>query len=171
VAFAETADETRQRAAALDSKFAALKAARSDSEAEPLVAAIWALWRQSGRTEIDDMLRQGIALMRMGARDPALAVFDEVIKRAPDYAEGWNTRATLLYVLGEYDRSLADCEEVLKREPRHFGALAGMGMIGIAQDNYKAALSAYRRALEVNPRLLGREIIEALERQVEGQKL
>src|SRR5690606_13752579 len=110
-------------------------------------------------------------LMRIGAQQPALAVLDEVIERAPDFAEGWNTRATLLYEMDEYDRSLADCEEVLKREPRHFGALSGMGMIGIAQDNYKGALAAYRRALDINPHLLGREIVEALERKVEGQKL
>jgi tetratricopeptide (TPR) repeat protein len=99
-------------------------------------------------------------------------MLDEVVKRAPEYAEGWNKRATLLYIMGEYDRSRADCDEVLKREPRHFGALAGMGLIAIAQSDYKAALAAYRRALAANPYLKERdEIIPALVKKVEGEKL
>ena len=168
---AGAADDAAQRAAGLDARFIELKAATSDAQAEPIVAAIWELWMQSGREEIDALAGRARTLMRAGANDLALRTLDDVVRRAPDYAEGWNMRATLLYVMGEYDRSLADCAEVLKREPRHFGALAGMGMIGIAQGNYKAALDAYRRALAVNPHLRERELISALEKKVEGQRL
>jgi len=170
-AAAETDDAARQRAASLDTRFVALKAAASQSQADPIVAEIWALWLQSGNAEVDALISHAMTFMQAGRNSLALAILDDVVKRAPDYAEGWNMRATLLYIMDEYDRSLADCEEVLRREPRHFGALAGMGMIGIAQGNDKAALAAYRRALAVNPYLKEREIISALERKVEGQRL
>jgi tetratricopeptide (TPR) repeat protein len=170
-AAAETNDAAKLRAASLDTRFAALKTAASQSQADPIVAEIWALWLQSGNAEIDALISHAMTFMQVGRNTLSLAILDDVVKRAPDYAEGWNMRATLLYIMGEYDRSLADCEEVLKREPRHFGALAGMGMIGIAQGNDKAALAAYRRALAVNPYLKERELISALERKVEGQRL
>jgi tetratricopeptide (TPR) repeat protein len=110
--------------------------------------------------------------MNIGAYEPALEVLDAVIQKAPEFAEGWNRRATILFVVGLHDRSLKDCEEVLRREPRHFGALVGMAMIAIAQGRYAAALDTYRRALMVNPYLKERqEIIPALERKVEGQPL
>ncbi len=168
---ADAAGDAKQRAANLDARFDALKAATSDAQADPIVAEIWQLWMQSGNDEIDALVARAMGLMRMGANDLSLALLGEVVRRAPNYAEGWNMRATLLYIMGEYDRSLADCEEVLKREPRHFGALAGMGLIGIAQGTDKAALAAYRRALAINPHLKERELISALERKVEGQRL
>jgi len=168
---ADGAEDAKQRAAGLDARFIELKAATSSTQADPIVAEIWQLWLQSGNQEIDALAARAMTFMRMGGNDLALAILDEVVRRAPDYAEGWNMRATLLYIMGEYDRSLADCDEVLKREPRHFGALAGMGLIDIAQGNDKAALQAYRRALAINPYLKEQELISALERKVEGQRL
>src|SRR6476646_8072318 len=89
----------------------------------------------------------------MGQGLPALAmpILDDIVMRAPDWAEGWNKRATVLYILGEQDRSLADIEHVLALEPRHFGALSGIGLIRIAKGQPREALAAYRRALAVNP--------------------
>lgn len=168
-----TPDEAaKRRQGELDARFIDLAATGSESEADRIVAEIWALWLQSGDSEIDALVRRATEMMQIGASASALAILDEVVRRAPGYAEGWNKRATLLYLIGEFDRSLADCGEVLQREPRHFGALAGMGLIAIAQENFKAALAAYRRALAVNPFLKGRnEIIPALEKKVEGERL
>jgi tetratricopeptide (TPR) repeat protein len=83
----------------------------------------------------------------------AVALFDEVIARAPDFAEGWNKRATLYYLMGEWDRSLADCEEVIRRNPIHFGALAGFGLNYLQKDDLVHAAEYFERALEVNPNL------------------
>ncbi len=166
------ADESKRRAAELDARFIELKAAKSDAEAEPIVGEIWTLWLQSGRGDVDQLMGEAMRVMQRGGQQLALSMLDEVVKRAPDYAEGWNRRATLLYFMGEYERSKADCDEVLKREPRHFGALAGMGLIGIAQSDFKAALAAYRRAVAVNPFLKDRDqVIPALVKKVEGERL
>jgi tetratricopeptide (TPR) repeat protein len=81
-----------------------------------------------------------------------------VIRRKPDFAEGWNKRATAYYLAADYRRSLADCDEVLKRNPNHFGALSGAGQIHFALENYALALVWFRRALEVNPNMIGVEI-------------
>ena len=108
----------------------------------------------------------------MGQGLPALAMpaLDDIVARAPDWAEAWNKRATVLYLIGEHDRSLADIERTLALEPRHFGALAGIGLIRIAKGEHRAALAAFRRALAVNPFLKERfALIPALEREV-GEK-
>jgi tetratricopeptide (TPR) repeat protein len=81
-----------------------------------------------------------------------------VIRRRPDFAEGWNRRATVHFMAGDYRRSLADCDEVMKRNPRHFGALAGYGQIYLQLEEYEKAIEYFQRALEVNPNLLGVEI-------------
>ncbi len=165
---AQSAERDRQ----LDELFATLKAAKSQEEADAIVVRIWAIWNTSGNEAIDELMQFSLKLMNSAAFGPALEVLDTIVQQAPDYAEGWNRRATLLYIVDEYDRSLRDCEEVLRREPRHFGALAGMGMIAIAQGRHAAALDFYRRALKANPFLRERQaILPALEKKVEGQPL
>jgi tetratricopeptide (TPR) repeat protein len=84
----------------------------------------------------------------------AIALFDEVIARAPDFAEGWNKRATLYYLMGEWDRSLADCEEVIRRNPIHFGALSGFGLNYLQKDDLVHAAEYFEKALDVNPNLI-----------------
>jgi tetratricopeptide (TPR) repeat protein len=85
--------------------------------------------------------------------------------KQPQFAEGWNKRATAHYLAGEYKKSIADCQEVLKRNPRHFGALSGMGQIHLQLDEPGAALLWFKRALDVNPNMTGVELnVEALER-------
>lgn len=85
--------------------------------------------------------------------DVAIKLLDAVIKLRPDYIEAWNRRATLYYMQNDYGRSLADIQQVLMREPRHFGALAGLGMIMQEIGDEKRALDAYRKALAINPHL------------------
>jgi len=97
--------------------------------------------------------------------EAAVETFTRIIERRPEFAEGWNKRATVLYLLGEYRRSLADCDEVMKRNPHHFGALSGYGMIHLKLGDPARALAYFERALAVNPNLSQvEESVEALRR-------
>jgi tetratricopeptide (TPR) repeat protein len=115
--------------------------------------AMWEVWSRSGDAAVDRLLATGVE--QMSAREGELAVqtFTEVIQRQPDFAEGWNKRATVYYLMGEYQKSLADCDEVMKRNPYHFGALSGYGMIYLQLDQPAKALDYFQRALKVNPNL------------------
>jgi tetratricopeptide (TPR) repeat protein len=115
--------------------------------------ALWMLWSRSGDEAVDRLLERGIDEMHSGRHAEAIATFSEVIRRKPAFAEGWNKRATALYLAGEYQRSLADCAEVIKRNPRHFGALSGAGLVSLELEQERQALDWFRRALEVNPNM------------------
>jgi len=119
---------------------------------------LWLLWSRSGEAAIDAIMARGSEEMMAERLAEAIKTFSEVIRKKPDFAEGWNKRATAYYLAGEYDRSLADCDEVLRRNPNHFGALSGAGQIHFALENYDLALVWFRRALEVNPNMIGVEI-------------
>ncbi len=125
---------------------------------DPLVRAsaeqaLWQVWSRSGDDEVDGLLALGIEQMSAREGDAAVETFSRVIARRPDFAEGWNKRATVHYLLGAYAKSLADCDEVLKRNPHHFGALSGYGMIYLQLDQPARALEYFERALAVNPNL------------------
>jgi tetratricopeptide (TPR) repeat protein len=115
--------------------------------------AIWQVWSRSGDAEADRLFALGVERMHAGQGEAAVETFTEVIARRPEFAEGWNKRATVYYLLGEYAKSLADCDEVLKRNPYHFGALSGYGMIYLQLDQPARALEYFERALAVNPNL------------------
>jgi len=119
---------------------------------------LWLLWGRSGDAAIDRLMARGVGEMQSGNHGRAIGTFSEVIRKRPDFAEGWNKRATVYYLAGEHRKSLADCDEVIKRNPEHFGALSGYGQIWYALEDYPKALQAWRRALEVNPNMLGVEI-------------
>lgn len=126
-------------------------------------AALWDVWSRSGDEAVDQLLRIGIA--QMGERDIAGAVetFSDVIARRPDFAEGWNKRATVYFMLGQYEKSLADCDEVMKRNPYHFGALSGYGLIHLRLRQPDQALAWFEKALAVNPNLDGvRDSVDTL---------
>jgi tetratricopeptide (TPR) repeat protein len=115
--------------------------------------SLWAIWHRSGDPAIDSLLAQGIALMQSGRLPESVAVFSDVIVRAPGFAEGWNKRATAYYLMGDLDRSLADCEEVVKRNPVHFGALSGFGLIFLQKEDLPKAAEYFEKALAVDPTL------------------
>lgn len=118
---------------------------------------LWLLWSHSGDEEVDALLAKGIEQMQAHHLDESIATFSEIIRRKPEFAEGWNKRATALFLAGDLERSLADCDEVMKRNPYHFGALAGYGQIYFRLEQYEKAVEYWKRALEVNPNMAGLE--------------
>jgi len=115
--------------------------------------SLWQVWSRSGNSEVDSLFQLGIEQMNQGDPESAVKTFNLIIQKKPDFAEGWNKRATLYYLLGEYEKSLADCEEVIKRNPVHFGALSGFGMIYLQLGKPEQAIEYFQRALAVNPNL------------------
>jgi tetratricopeptide (TPR) repeat protein len=171
-AHAQADGDAAARAQRLDSLFALLKAAKDQDEGDAIVGDIWKIWLRSGSADLDARMEHATRLMAHGLLQPALGALDEITAAAPKWAEAWNKRATILFLLGEYDRSLADIERVLALEPRHFGALAGIGMIRSEKGELREALTAFRRALAVNPFLKERlGLIPALEKQLGEQPL
>ena len=131
-----------------------------DSDPEVRVhaeAAVWQLWSRSGDAEADRLLKSGIQRMEDGQLRQAVDVFTRITERKPEFAEGWNKRATAYYLMGDFDRSLKDCAEVIKRNPQHFGALSGYGMIYLRLGRPETALGYFERALEINPNMKGVE--------------
>jgi tetratricopeptide (TPR) repeat protein len=127
--------------------------------------SVWQVWSRSGDAETDHLLQIGIEQMGRSDGPAAVKTFTSVIQRRPDFAEGWNKRATVYFLMGEYEKSLQDCDEVMKRNPSHFGALAGYGQIYLQLDQPERALQYFRQALRVNPNLRGvAQIIPQLER-------
>ncbi len=126
--------------------------------------SVWQVWGRSGDAEADDLLQTGIEQMSRGDGPAAVETFTKAIQRKPDFAEAWNKRATVYFLMGEHEQSLKDCDEVMKRNPAHFGALAGYGQIYLQLDQPERALGYFRRALRVNPNMRGvQQIIPQLE--------
>jgi tetratricopeptide (TPR) repeat protein len=133
--------------------------------------SLWRIWARSGDQEVDRLYQAGLEQMNAGELQQSIVTFTRIIELKPDFAEGWNKRATLYFVAGDLRKSLADCDEVMKRNPYHFGALAGYAQIYIRLEYYDRALEYSRRALEVNPNLEGvRRNIELLERLLEQRR-
>jgi len=116
-------------------------------------AALWQIWSRSGDRAIDALFLRGVQQMAAVELTEALATFSEVIRRKPAFAEGWNKRATVYYLLGQYELSMKDCDEVLKRNRLHFGALSGYGQIYLALGDPDRAQPYLERALKVNPNM------------------
>jgi len=128
---------------------------------------LWLLWTRSGDAQIDGLMAQATEEMQAARYGEAIKLLNQVVEKKPAFAEGWNRRATVYYLAGELQRSIADCDEVLKRNPGHFGALSGLGQIYLQLDDEESALKWFRRALEVNPNMLGVEMnIKMLEERL-----
>jgi tetratricopeptide (TPR) repeat protein len=122
------------------------------------------VWTRSGDKEVDGLMQAGIEQMNRGDGPAAVETFTKIIQRKPDFAEGWNKRATVYFLLGENEKSLQDCDEVMKRNPAHFGALAGYGQIYLRMDQPERALTYFRRALRINPNMRGiQQVIPEIE--------
>jgi tetratricopeptide (TPR) repeat protein len=135
----------------------ALEALRGD---DPTLAAraaetLWQMWHRSGDPRFDRLLRDGAEAMERDELAEAEATFTRLIEEAPDFAEGWNKRATVRYVAGDYEDSIADCKETLARNPNHFGALSGQGLCHFMLSQFREAALLFRRALAVHPHLEG----------------
>ena len=158
---------TNQTDTRLDSLFSQLQATNSEIEARALEKFIWKIWLESGDSLVDRLMVGGIEAMGGGDYEKALTAFDSIVEGAPDFAEGWNKRATLYWLLGDFDKSIQDINRTLALEPRHFGALAGLAMIREAQMRPLDALRAFERALDLYPAMPNAsEKIRKLNRQL-----
>lgn len=146
------------------------------ADADPQVRAsageaMWRIWSRSGDSAIDKLFARGLQQMQDSAYDDALATFSQIVARKPEFAEGWNKRATLYFLMGQNEKSLRDCDEVLARNPNHFGALSGAGQIHLQLGHPEAALEFFRRALKVNPNLDSlRQMIPILEQHLRDKE-
>lgn len=112
---------------------------------------IWTIWSASGREDVDQVLLRGAQAIAAGDFPAAIEQFDRVIKMAPNFAEGWNKRATAYYLADRFDESVRDIQQTLSLEPRHFGALSGMGLIFLERGDLSGALMAFEQVLRVHP--------------------
>ena len=142
----------QQREVQLDSLFGELRGSQG-ADAQALTARIWEVWAKPVSATAEVLLAESNSAMAAKEYDVARSVLDKLIAAYPDLSEGYNRRATLLFVTGKYDESLKDIEKVLDLEPRHFGALAGRGMIYQKQQKWSQALAAFEQALKINPGL------------------
>lgn len=148
----------------LNALFSDLKNTEDQGSADEIASEIWMLWREVDNAEAAEALARGVQAMSSRQYRTAYEYFSEVIDQEPDFAEGWNKRATLLYLVESYDDSIRDIKETLRLEPRHFGALSGLGLIFLRQHQFGAAKKAFQSALEINPHLPQiRQALEALE--------
>jgi len=149
---------------ALDRLFERLTITTSDEEASNITREIWQRWTANDDPEVSQLMQTGIRALNYSTYRRALQSFDRVIEMAPEFAEGWNKRATLYYHIKEYRRSIDDIKETLRLEPRHFGAWSGLGLVSIAQENYSGALAAFKKALSINPHIANiRRYVQKLE--------
>jgi tetratricopeptide (TPR) repeat protein len=141
----------RQDDPRLDRLFDALQATTNVEFAERIEREIWDIWTTSGDEALDALMLRGMRAMSMQDYEVALVAFNAVIEQAPDFAEGWNKRATLHWLMGNFEASLGDIDATLALEPRHFGALSGLAMIRTSQERPSDALDALDKALYWHP--------------------
>ena len=155
----------------LDALFEAL-AQLDEPGWEQIEDAIWAEWSETGSASLDLLLQRGREAMSDGNSTAALEHFTALIENAPDFAEGYNARATAYFEAGLYGPSLADIARVLSLEPRHFGALAGLGVILEEIGESSRALEAYRAARAIHPHRTDlREAVDRLEAELQGTEI
>ena len=148
------ADQTDPRLADL---FSRLQTTDDATDAAVATNLIWAIWHQSDDDRINQLMRQGLTQMSSRYYADAVATFSEMIDLDAGFAEAWNKRATVHYLMGDYGASVKDIDRTLELEPRHFGALSGLGLIMVAMENEEAAIAAFEATLAVNPFAAGAE--------------
>ena len=147
-AFSIKADQNDAR---LENLFDILSKTESDIQINEVTSSIWDILHETNDPSIEADFYRGLESMRMGDLIMSVAFFTRVIDKNPNFAEGWNKRATVYYMLGKFDASMMDIHETLKLEPRHFGAMDGMGLIFIHLEQFDKAIDIYNRMLEIFP--------------------
>lgn len=167
VAGTARADQTDER---LPGLFERLATSHESGHSAVVESAIWQAWSSSGDAETDELFAAGVRAMGRGEMVSAIGFFNAVVLRSPDFSEGWNKRATALFYAGRHDDSMQDIQRVLSLEPRHFGAIAGMGLIFLERGDLQGALMAFEAVLKIHPganhaRQQAKQIRERLARQ------
>lgn len=171
-AVAETIIVRKAPSEKLDKLFAALKRSKSEVIANDLADEIKGEWLESGSANVDLMMQWAQAAMDENKNQAALDWLDQVVTLKPDYAEGWNRRATVHFLMSNYAKSMTDIEKTLELEPRHFGALSGMGMILMTYEKKELALKAYRKALDIHPMMRDvQQTVGGLEDELAGSRI
>ena len=152
--------------------FDRLQSTKDETEAAEVTRWIWAIWIESENETINTLMAKGIEEMSRQNFVEAVTTFTNVVEADPNFAEGWNKRATVYYLMGEYSASILDVEQTLALEPRHFGALSGLGLIYLALGDGWKALKAFEGALKVNPHLTSAQIhVEELRKYLHGKPI
>jgi len=134
----------------------ALAQALCDNDSRVRAAAesvMWTIWLRSGNEQIDTLMAEGIRLLELEHYPEAAEIFDQIIADAPQFAEGYNKRATVYYLMQEFEKSMADIHTTLELNPLHFGALSGMGLCYLGLEEPRQALGWFERAIAVNPNM------------------
>ena len=156
---------------ALDDLFSRLKEADGRA-ASRIEREIWNEWSKSGSPAMDLLLQRGRDAMAAGRNDEAIEHLTALVDHAPEFAEGWNARATAYYNARQFGPSIADIAHTLSLNPRHFGALSGLGAIFEELGRKDKALEVYRAALAIHPHLAGvTEAVKRLEKELGGTEL
>ncbi len=156
----------------LDTLFGALKIAPDEASAKAIEDRIWAIWMSSDSDTCTLLMSRVKDATDGKDYDLAIKLLDAIVTIKPDYVEAWNRRATLYFIKHQYGRALADIHQVLAREPRHFGALAGLGLILQDIGDDKHALEAYQAALAIDPHLRNLpDAVKTLREKVEGRDI
>ena len=148
LAFSLKADQKDTR---LESLFEILSKTENNIQINEVTSRIWDIWHETNDSSIEANFYRGLESMHTGDLLMAVAFFTRVIDKNPNFAEGWNKRATVYYMLGKFDASMIDIHETLKLEPRHFGAMDGMGLIFIHFQQFDKAIDIYDQMLEIFP--------------------
>ncbi len=161
-----------QRDSRLDDLFERLRQVETVADARLIELEIWQIWSESGRDDVDRLLAKGVREMTARQMNDALTTFTRVVDEAPDFAEGWNKRATAHYLKKNYTESVYDIRRTLLLEPRHFGALSGMGLILVALGDEAGAANAFRQVLTIHPNAQSaRRNLELIERRIRDRTL
>ena len=146
------ADQNDER---LEELFRSLRSTENLRIATVFERKIWHIWMEHHDPEVENAMFQGLEALKLQLFEKAFGHFSLLIKLAPDYAEGWNKRATVLYLMGRFNESESDVVKTLELEPRHFGALSGQGLIRIALEDWTGAIFFLESALKINPHMHG----------------
>jgi tetratricopeptide (TPR) repeat protein len=154
----------------LEGLFERLQTTSNPAEARGLEERIWRLWLDADDAGLNRLMQQGILAMSDHRYTAALEAFDRMVEQAPEFAEGWNKRATVHFLMGNWRASVRDIQQTLALEPRHFGALFGLGLIYDALEQPQAALRSFEATLALNPHSDStRQRIEQLREQLRGR--